>query len=189
MKKYKMTLIEILGVIAIIVILALIGIGVYSMAADSSREKATAATIERLSNGLTKLVDKKISGLRTTGDNTNNGYVAVKLDSANRKVYFGNSVIGKDDEEQQEAFKIFSGALSAENIDSVSDKDGYIADGWQNKIYIRYPGKFNKGNFDIISAGSDGVFGEDGSEKIPTDMAKYKDDEGDLICDDVANFL
>ena len=95
-----------------------------------------------------------------------------------------------DNKEQQEAFQIFTAALSGENLESITDSEGYLIDGWLQKIYIRYPGKFNKGNFDIISAGSDGVFGENGSASdIPADMEKYKDEEGDSICDDLANFL
>ena len=108
----------------------------------------------------------------------------------NKTVCFGNNAVGKDAKEKAEAFKLFTTALSAENVETIMDKDGYITDGWGQKIYIRYPGKFNKGNFDIISAGSDGVFGENGTEDtIPTDISKYKDDNGDLICDDLANFL
>jgi type II secretory pathway pseudopilin PulG len=190
MKKNKMTLIEILGVIILIAILAAIGVGSYVYASNSSKEKATAASISRVENAFAKLADGKISNLRTTGDTTNGGFVTVKLDIAGKKLYFGNSVVGKNSEEQQKAFQIFTQALAGENLESITDSEGYLIDGWLQKFQIRYPGKFNKGNLDIISAGIDGVFGEDGSaSSIPTDMAKYKDEAGDAICDDIANFL
>ena len=190
MKKYKMTLIEILGVVILIAILAAIGVGSYVYASNSSKEKATSATIGRMENALAKLNDGKISKLRTTENTASNGFVTVRLDISGKKVYFGNTAVGKDNKEQQEAFQIFTAALSGENLESITDSEGYLIDGWLQKIYIRYPGKFNKGNFDIISAGSDGVFGENGSASdIPADMEKYKDEEGDSICDDLANFL
>ena len=52
MKKANFTLIEILGVIVLIVILAAIGIASYMYAVESSKESATKATIERINAGV-----------------------------------------------------------------------------------------------------------------------------------------
>ena len=84
------------------------------------------------------------------------------------------------------------------DTDTAFTEDG---DGWGQPLHIRFPGKFNKGSFDIISAGSDGKFGtnekswdENGGEP-PVQMvpgggkAGYRDPDGDLICDDIANFF
>ena len=85
---------------------------------------------------------------------------------------------------------IFANALDADNIDSILDNDKCICDAWLHKIYIRFPGKFNRGGFDIISSGSDGVFGKNGTAAtVPDEMSSYKDSEGDIICDDIANFI
>ena len=190
MKKYPLTLIEIMGVVALIVILMVIAIGAYSYASDASKEKSTTATITRLNNALASLQDKGISPLRTTGSSSTNGYVTVKFDAANKKLYFGSTEIGED---AGEAFQLFAQSMDADNIDSILDEDGYIVDGWGQRLLIRFPGKFNKGGFDIISAGSDGVFGVDdgsASETVPpVDEEKYRDSDGEIICDDVTNFL
>lgn len=190
MKKYPFTLIEIMGVVALIVILMLIAIGAYSYASDASKEKSTTATITRLNNALSALNDQGITPLRTTGSTATNGYVPVKFDAANKKLYFGTTEIGEDPDA---AFQLFARNMDADNIDSILDEQGYIVDGWGQRILIRFPGKFNRGGFDIISAGSDGVFGEDdgsASETVPpVDETKYRDSDGEIICDDVTNFL
>ncbi len=194
MKKYPLTLVEIMGVVALIVILMVIAIGAYSYASDASKEKATTATITRLNNALATLNDQGVAGLRTTttGNADTNGYVPVKFDADNKKLYFGSTGIGEDAEA---VFQLFARNMDADNIDSILDKDGFIVDGWGQQILIRFPGKFNRGGFDIISAGSDGVFGEDdgsASETVPpVDKEKYRniDGDGEIICDDVTNFL
>jgi Tfp pilus assembly protein PilE len=58
MKKHNFTLLEILGVVALIVILMLISVGAYTYAMDSSREKATKATIARLDSALLSIQEK-----------------------------------------------------------------------------------------------------------------------------------
>jgi type II secretory pathway pseudopilin PulG len=87
MKKYPLTLIEIMGVVALIVILMVIAIGAYSYASDASKEKSTTATITRLNNALASLQDKGISPLRTTGSSSTNGYVTVKFDAGEPIAY------------------------------------------------------------------------------------------------------
>jgi type II secretory pathway pseudopilin PulG len=58
MKRNNLTLIEILGVAALIVILLTIGIGTYTYASDSAKEKATKATVARIANAMQQLQDK-----------------------------------------------------------------------------------------------------------------------------------
>ena len=183
MKKYKLTLIEIIGVVALIVILALIGIAAYSYAADSSKEKASKATLLRLESALNMLKDKGVTPLKTGSD-----YVEIIFDADNKIVKFGTVEVGEKSG-KEDAFKMFARAMDADSIDSLLDEGKCLTDGWGQKILIRYPGKFNRGGFDIISAGSDGGFGEDSAAAPPTDIAKYKDTDGEQICDDVANFL
>ena len=178
MKKRNFTLIEILGVTALIVILLLIGIGAYTYAMDSAREKSTRATITRLENAFKMIQDKGLMQV-TTGS----AYVKIKFDSGNKKVSLGSKDISG------EAYKLFVKAMDADSIDSILDSDNFICDGWEQPLYLRFPGKFNRGGFDIISAGSDGTFGTDNAAEPATEIGKYKDSAGERICDDIANFL
>ena len=183
MKRNNLTLIEILGVAALIVILLTIGIGTYTYASDSAKEKATKATVARIANAMQQLQDKGLLK-KTTADTSANGFVTVKFDADGRKVSFGGTELSS------EAFKFFAQAVDADSIDSILDENKLLADGWGQKFLIRYPGKFNRGGFDIISAGSDGVFGDSSSDSVPpADIANYKDSEGELICDDISNFF
>lgn len=178
MKKDNFTLIEILGVTALIIILLLIGVGAYSYAVDSSREKSTRATITRLENAFKMIQDKGL--LQVT---TGSAYVKIKFDSENKEVSLGSEEISG------EAWKLFVKAVDADSIDSILDSDNFICDGWEQPLYLRFPGKFNRGGFDIISAGSDGTFGTGDAAEPATEIGKYKDSAGELICDDIANFL
>lgn len=194
MKRHNLTLIEIMGVVALIVILALIGVAAYSHASDSSKEKATTATIARVENAFGILKDKGFDKLRTTSATATNGFVTVTIDVDNKVIKLGNeNVGGSKTAKQEEAFKLFTQAISAENIEQLTDENNIIVDGWDQKLLLRYPGKFKKGGVDIISAGSDGFFGKeetgDAETVPPVDIDSYKDEDGEAVCDDVANFL
>lgn len=184
MKKEKFTLIEILGAVALIAVLLLIGIGAYTYAMDSSKEKATNATIARIENAFLQLQDKGLMKKTTGAASAVNGFVTITFDADGRKLKLGSVELTGD------AFKIFARAVDADSINSILDSDQNLTDGWGQKILVRFPGKFNRGGFDIIAPGSDGTFGSTGSETTPpVDMTDYKDSDGDLVCDDIANFL
>ncbi|MBR2625175.1 MAG: type II secretion system protein [Lentisphaeria bacterium] len=184
MKRDNFTLIEILGVVALIIILLVIAVGAYTYAMDSSKEKSTKATIARLDNGFKVLQDKGLLVRTTAMTGNKEGFVTVKFDAENRKIVIG------DKELTGETFKLFAKAIDADSADGITDDAGYFCDGWDQQMYFRFPGKFNRGGFDIISPGSDGAFGEENSEFPVIDIAKYKDSaDGEAICDDVANFL
>ena len=117
-------------------------------------------------------------------------YSSIKIDfdenSDKNKVKFinGSSEISLP---RNEAYKIFMRAIDGESVGT-----GEINDAWGKAILVKYPGIFNRGGVDIISAGSDGGFGEAVSEE-PIDSAnsssnKYRDDDGEWVCDDIANF-
>lgn len=183
MKKDNFTLIEILGVTALIIILLLIGVGAYSYAVDSSREKSTRATITRLENAFKMIQDRGLLRVTTDSAYVKIKYVKIKFDSGDKKVSLGSEEISG------EAWKLFVKAVDADSIDSILDSDNFICDGWEQPLYLRFPGKFNRGGFDIISAGSDGTFGTGDAAEPATEIDKYKDSAGELICDDIANFL
>ena len=184
MKRDNLTLIEILGVVALIVILLTIGIGTYSYASDSAKEKATKATVLRIDNAMQQLQDKGLLKKTTKDTDSTNGFVTITFDQDNSKIRFGSV------EADSKVFKIFAKAVDADSIDSIMDDDKNITDGWGQKILVRFPGKFNRGGFDIISAGSDGVFGDSTSGTVPPkDIGNYKDSDGELTCDDISNFF
>ena len=184
MKKRNFTLIEILGVIAVIVILLVIAVGGYSYAMDSSKEKSTKATITRLDNAFKILQDKGMLPKTTAQTGNTAGFVKIEFDADNRKVTVGTVAL------TGEAFKLFTRAIDADSVDSIIDDEKHFCDGWGQKILIRFPGKFNRGAFDLLSPGSDGVYGSENADDPQLDIDKYKDaSDGEAICDDVANFL
>ena len=186
MKKHNFTLIEILGVVALITLLMVISAGVYTYAMNASKEKATKATIARIYNGLQLLQDKGF--LSKT-----NGFVKIQLDTAGQVVKIDNTVIGSNtagkDNYKVKVFKLFAQSIDADSAAKIQDADGNLCDNWGQPLYICFPGKFNKGGIDIISAGGDGGFGEDAGGTPHTVISKYKDAEDDLVCDDISNFF
>ena len=180
MKRYNFTLVEILGVIALIVILMVISVGVYTYAMDSSKEKATKATITRIHSALQLLQDK--GQLPVTG-----GFVNIALDPAERQLKINGTAVGGTN--KGKIYTRFAQAIDADSVASIQNNSGELCDAWGQPLKICFPGKFNKGGIDIISAGGDGGFGEDVATAPVTDIAKYKDSEGDVICDDVSNFF
>lgn len=186
MKKHNFTLVEILGVMALIIILLVISIGVYSYCMDSSKEKATKATIVRVHNGLQLLQDK---GYLAKTD----GFVKISVDNNSQELKINGNVVGGNTESKdnykKKVFKLFAKSIDADSIAAIQDANGNLCDGWGQPIYVCFPGKFNKGGIDIISAGGDGGFGESAADAPETAIGKYKDSDNDLICDDVSNFF
>ena len=186
MKKHNFTLIEILGVIALIVIIMVISIGVYSYSTDAAKEKATKATIARVHSALQILQDK--GQLPVTG-----GYVNIALVPGSKLLKINNNAVGSStsgkDNYTGKIYTRFAQAIDADSVAAIQDAAGNLCDGWGQPLKICFPGKFNKGGIDILSPGGDGGFGEDVAEAPVTDIAKYKDADGDLICDDVSNFF
>ena len=191
MKKHYFTLIEILGVIVLISILASIGIGGYMYAMESSKESATIASIKRIEAGIDALIQAGLmqKTSKMTSD-TGNGYVTITVNpdpTVADRLMFGASGKYSKDADLKKAYKTFTSAIDADNIGKSIDSDNCLTDGWGNPIYIRYPGKFNRGGVDIISAGSDGKFGTAAGDTIPVVITDYCTD-GEWTCDDVANF-
>ncbi len=184
--KRKFTLIEILGVTILISVLAAIGIASYTYAMESAKESATRATIARIASAFEALREKgllpKIAEYRK---------ITINLDESNDrdKVKFYKPNDDNDDIPlpRNEAYKIFMRAIDGESVGN-----GTINDAWGKEILVKYPGVFNRGGVDIISAGSDGVYGEAGTDEpissVNDNDNKYRDDDGDWICDDIANF-
>lgn len=200
----KFTLIEILGVTILIAILAAIGIAGYTYAVESAKESATKALIARVSTALEALRAEGI--MPKTDFSGGTSFVTIrfpeiKIDNSGNVDKDSLLLFVKDDSHQEKdpesekekkervkRHNIFAKAISGDGMKRHLNSDDLIIDGWGNPIYIRYPGKFNRGGFDIISAGADGDFGSEGKDKPVEDSAKYRNSDGEWLCDDIANF-
>lgn len=174
MKKRFFTLIEVLAVIGIIAILSIIGVAGYSYAQNSSRESDTKALLTRVAAAMESA---KASGGSVVSEN----FATVKVYALDNKVEIGGKALTTD------AAKAFIKAIEADSLSKYLNSNNELVDAWGNLIYYRYPGEFNKGGIDLVSAGADGGFGKGEASTPSTTLSDYKDGK-ELICDDVVNF-
>ena len=199
--KRKFTLIEILGVTILISILAAIGIAAYSYAMESSKESATRALIARVGTAFEALREEGLLPKSDAGNgvtylnlvfNTDPSSVNAPNAGNNDGLRFidgTNSIqLGSSSTDRVKAYKIFAKAIGADSIKRNLNADNQIIDSWGNPVYVRYPGKFNRGGFDIISAGSDGGFGKDVDSTPSDDISYYRGSDNEWLCDDITNF-
>ena len=200
MKRKNFTLIEILGVCALIAILGIIGFGSYTFAMNKSKESATQALLKQVEAGLANI--KQECGYYPS---TSGVYKSITFygDSQEENDDVTNTLAGKlkgidNNKADKSVRKAFNKATDAETIakyiesvgkDSSNDnKDIYnLKDAFGKEIYYCFPGKINTTSYDLISAGPDGVFGAENAEQ-PSASSKYKDADGEAICDDITNF-
>lgn len=194
MKRNTFTLIEILGVMVVIAILATIGFAGYSYANNKSKESATKGLITRL-NAAFEYAHQKSGFMPPSGNNY------VQLGVTNETVTVGSDVISVNADDNQhltggtnprtrkmyaEFCKNFIQSLQMDSMSRFIE-NGVIIDAWGNPVYYRYPGVLKTGGFDLIAAGSDGGFGS-GTVNTPTATVSDYRDGNDWICDDIANF-
>ena len=188
MKRYTFTLIEILGVIAIIGILATLGFAGYSYANGKARESATKGLITRLDAAL-EFAKEKSGYLPPDKDN----FVKIKIDEAGKTVTIGsktcayNATATKENKMYSDFYRHFVKSVQMDSMSRFLNENNEVIDAWGNVIYFRYPGKLKTGGFDLISAGSDGTFGTGAASTPSGTLTDYRDG-AEWICDDIANF-
>ena len=189
MKKY-FTLVEVLGVVALIAILGAIGFAGYSYAVSSAKESSTRSLIERIGNSMENCRNQNGFIPAARGDFST---IKITLTDGNEKITIRDSSSDKEykksdnNKNNKKFYDVFTRSLDMDSITNSLGNDGVLTDAWGNPVYYRYPGIINKGSFDIISAGPDGVFGKDGADTPPNSIDKYRED-GEMVCDDIGNF-
>ena len=187
MKHNSFTLIEILGVMVIITILATLGFAGYSYAQNKSKESATQGLITRI-NAAFEFAGQK-SGFIPPADS---GFVTIEIDTANAKIsvngtdYKLNTEATGKNKMYSEFYKHFIRTIEMDTMGRFMDGNK-IVDAWGNPVYYRYPGVIKEGGFDLISAGSDGTFSSD-EAGTPSDSRSKYCEGAEWICDDIANF-
>ena len=177
------TLIEILAVVALIAILSALGYAGYSYAQHASKESATKALIARVEAALEAAKSK--SGFIPRSSSFN--HIAVTNTSVTIGGITYSDTASGNNKYQAEFAKAFIKAIDLSTMNRFLNSNGYIVDAWGNDLLLRFPGKLKKGGIDIVSPGPDGELACNGAS-ADEESGKFRDEDGDWICDDVANF-
>jgi len=208
-KKHSFTLVELLGVMSLIAILAALGFSGYSYAMTTAKDKSTRATIKRLEAGLEAIKTKQGHYPTTEGkfkriiimENAVGDLTVVNfMEDSKSKVQQGNkktnnypdySVSATTKTDREKATRAFLETISFDTLkNSIDPSTYYLLDAWGNPIYYCHPAKLHSGGVDLISAGPDGKFGKDNKNdpKDANTMDQYRNKkDGSPLCDDVLN--
>lgn len=193
MKRNTFTLIEILGVLVVIAILATLGFAGYSYANNKSKESATQGLITRL--GAAFEVAQQKSGFIPPATS----FSTITINQSNNTLTIGGNtyyLVPRSQDQDSRSIRVkkmeaefCKQFLNALQMDSMSRfmENNEVIDAWGNPVRFRYPGVLKTGGFDLIAAGSDGGFGSDSDATPSGSMSDYRDGN-EWICDDIANF-
>ena len=186
MKRNTFTLIEILGVLIVIAILATLGFAGYSYANNKSKESATQGLITRV-NAAFEVAHQKSGFMPPAGS-----FSTITINQNANTLTIGGNTYSLTDRTtrvkkmEAEFCKQFIQALQMDSMSRFMENN-VVIDAWGNQVYFRYPGEFKTGGFDLIAAGSDGGFGSENASTPTNTMSDYRDGN-EWICDDIANF-
>lgn len=174
-KKNPFTLIEILAVVAIIAVLAGMTVGISSLVMDKAAESKTKSAIKILEMALAKYQQEV-------------GHYPIKPGQGMLEVRYDKANPGNDDK----LLKFLDEKFLRENTAELTAGTLCFLDGYGIPLLYRYPGYFNKGKFDLGSAGKDGHIGDGKGtrfkkESITVSFGIYKSDFGKG--DDIVNFV
>lgn len=191
MKRNTFTLIEILGVLVVIAILATLGFAGYSYANNKSKESATQGLITRLGAAFEYAQQKSgfippASNFSTITINQSNNTLTIGSETYYLVPQTGGPKSNRVKKMEAEFCKQFFSALQMDSMNRFMENN-IIIDAWGNPVRFRYPGALKEGGFDLIAAGSDGGFGSDSDNSPSANISDYRDGN-EWICDDIANF-
>ena len=186
------SLVEILTVVAIIGILAGIGLGVTSYVANRNREVQTQTTLKMLEMVLEQYKSKyggypAVNGKPAAAIQQSVFKLPLKNNAGGLISFFHDVTYNSDDE-----------VTGIKGINIIRNGDEIIIlDGWESPIVYVYPGVFNKKKYDLGSAGANKMLGENTSARfskteIPSGLTRndangaYRKDFGTV--DDITNF-
>ena len=182
-KRFSFTLVELLGAMALIVILAGIAFSGYTYAMNRAKESATTSTIKQIETALEAAKIK--AGYYPASAN----YAVIKftVDSSEllQKVEFGSTELSAA--KNKKLFAEFKKIIDFESIRQ-NLNNGVLEDAFGGKIYYAFPGKINKTGFDLVSAGPDGKFGKNNTDAPSSDDKSEYYDGSERIVDDISNF-
>ena len=197
MKKH-FTLTEILVVVFLIGVLTAIGFGMYSYAMNSAKESGTRALLTRLEAALETCNTKfgYLPPTRSSGSNAAFKEIRIEIDDDGMVT---SLCFDESEEVSDDYLKEFLRTVDAENLKKNLQQEGsndyyVLIDGWGNKIYYAYPGKFNKTGYDLYSSGADNRLGKDADSVSAgqlnnSTLETFKDTStNEMLCDDICNF-
>ncbi|MDD3885262.1 MAG: prepilin-type N-terminal cleavage/methylation domain-containing protein [Victivallaceae bacterium] len=184
MKKKSFTLIEVLASIAIISILAAIGVAAYSFAMNSARESATRALLVQIENALksAQTTTGVIPSTYSSGVQYKKIVATLNTDGTVKEIKLDTDVWPTD---VQAAFLKL---IDQEALKSHLNSDGELTDAWGGVIYYAYPGAANKTGIDLVAPGPDGKYGKAADGNVKADGKGDYYDGLEKACDDVLNF-
>lgn len=163
--RQSFTLVELMVVVALIVLLAGIGIGGYTFAMQRSRISQTEALIARISAALEN--GKVKHGFYPQQKDDDNFFLQAELDVDPTGDYKRVDGVTSGNFKYPEAYmRDYRKAVDMENLlgscaKIAGDDTLYVVDAWGRPLFYRYPGKRNPGSFDLISAGPDGKIADE----------------------------
>ena len=207
-KHFSFTLVELLGAMALIVILAGIAFSGYSYAMNKAKESATTSTIKQIETALNaaKIKAGYFPASKTSSDSKSIYTVIVfEVDSSTellKSIKFckpddsdpdklGEVKCELSADKNKKLFAEFKKIIDFEAIRQNLNDKGVLEDGFGGKIYYAFPGKINKTGFDLVSAGADGVFAKDEDKDGKPDNDSARSDYyggNERIVDDISNF-
>ncbi len=184
------TLVEILVVIAIIAVLAGMGIGIYGFATTRNQVARTEALIARISAALEKVREKHGFYPQTMAPSGSpNSMFYFQLYSGDKAIWTTNTI--QADFEAALDYSGLSASLKEVVGGSPTDRRRVFVDAWGNALLYICPGNVNKNSFDLVSFGSDGKAGVQGTPAVDgikeikaTDTTKVDT----VNSDDIGNF-
>ncbi len=184
-KTFRFTLVEVLGVIVLISIVAGLGFAGYSYAMNSAKESSTSSLIKRLEAGLDTIRVKHGYYPVSTGPGKESP-IKVEIDSNNifESIDFGGTEISKT--KNPELFKTFIKIVEPDFIVKHTTRIGsstVLTDAWGGVIRYCSPGVINASKYDLIAPGADGLYGK--NKKANTNGLSFEDYRDS---DDITNF-